>query len=63
MEDCFVFKCSEKNSLEMCEGIIGCYWCENNKDDILLEKVYCVSVDVCFKGKEGIWDESSFWIV
>ena len=63
LEDCLVPQCSEKNSSETCEGIIGCYWCENNKDDIPLEKAYCASADVCFKGKEGIRDESSFRIV
>ena len=63
LEDCLVPQCSEKNSSETCEGIIGCYWCENNKDDIPLKKAYCASADVCFKGKEGIRDESSFRIV
>lgn len=52
LEDCFVPRCTEKNTSETCEGIIGCFWCENNKDDIPLEKPYCASAEVCFKGRE-----------
>ena len=52
LEKCFDPPCSERNSSQTCEGVVGCYWCKN--DDIALKKPYCASSEACFRGREGI---------
>ncbi|KAL9960898.1 hypothetical protein ACROYT_G034406 [Oculina patagonica] len=52
LEKCFDPHCSERNSSQTCEGIAGCYWCKNNKDDVPLKEPYCASSEVCFRGRE-----------
>ncbi|XP_078343118.1 VWFA and cache domain-containing protein 1-like [Oculina patagonica] len=52
LEKCFDPRCSERNSSQTCEGIVGCYWCRNDKDDVPLKEPYCASSEVCFRGRE-----------
>ena len=54
LDKCFDPRCSERNSSQTCEGVVGCYWCKNDKDDVPLKKPYCASSEVCFRGREGI---------
>ncbi|XP_022802239.1 VWFA and cache domain-containing protein 1-like [Stylophora pistillata] len=53
LEKCFIPHCGKRNTSQECDGVVGCYWCEHDKDDILLNKPYCAGADVCFRGKEG----------
>ena len=53
LQNCFDPRCSEKNGSQTCEGIVGCYWCKNDKDDVPLKEPYCASSKVCFRGREG----------
>jgi hypothetical protein len=54
LEKCFDPRCSERNISQTCEGVVGCYWCKNDKDDVPLKQPYCASSEVCFRGREGI---------
>ena len=58
LKKCLDPRCDEKNSLQLCDGIASCYWCEKNKDSILLDKPYCASADRCFRGKESTTKQS-----
>ena len=53
LEKCFDPRCSERNSSQTCEGVVGCYWCKNDKDDVPLKQPYCASSEVCYRGREG----------
>ena len=53
LEKCFIPHCGERNTSQECEGVVGCYWCKHDKDDIPLIKPYCAAAEVCFRGKEG----------
>ena len=53
LEKCFDPRCGERNSSESCEGIVGCYWCKNDKDNVPLKEPYCGSSEECFRGREG----------
>ena len=54
LQKCFDPRCSERNSSQTCEGVVGCYWCKNDKDDLPLKQPYCASSELCFRGREGI---------
>ena len=53
LEKCFDPRCSERNSSQSCEGVVGCYWCRNDKADVPLKQPYCASSEVCYRGREG----------
>ena len=53
LKKCFDPRCDERNSSQLCEGIVSCYWCKNNKVSIPLRKAYCASDERCFRGKES----------
>lgn len=53
LEKCFDPRCSERNSSQSCEGVVGCYWCKNDKADVPLKQPYCASSEVCYRGREG----------
>lgn len=52
LEKCFDPHCKEKSGQHTCDGIVSCYWCERDKDDVILPKPYCDSYEQCFRGKE-----------
>lgn len=54
LEKCFDPHCRKRNSSQTCVGIVGCFWCKNDKDDVPLKQPYCASSEMCFRGKEGI---------
>lgn len=58
LKKCFDPRCDERNSLQFCDGIGSCYWCQKNKDNIPLEKAYCASAERCFRGKESTAKQS-----
>lgn len=53
LEKCFNPHCSTKNSSQTCDGIVSCYWCVYNKNNVPLKKPYCASSEVCFRGREA----------
>ena len=53
LQKCFDSRCPERNSSKLCDGVVECYWCLKNKDNVLLEKPYCASSERCFRGKES----------
>ena len=58
LKKCFDPRCVERDSLQLCDGIVNCYWCQKNKDGIPLDKAYCASSERCFRGKESIAKQS-----
>ena len=52
LEKCFDPHCEEKDSQQTCDGIASCYWCEKDKDNVILSNPYCGSAESCFRGRE-----------
>ena len=52
LEKCFDPHCKEKSGQQTCDGLVSCYWCERDKDDVTLAKPYCGGYEHCFRGKE-----------
>ncbi|KAL9960900.1 hypothetical protein ACROYT_G034408 [Oculina patagonica] len=52
IEKCFDPHCQEKDSRQTCDGIVSCYWCEKDKDNVILSNPYCGSAEQCFRGRE-----------
>lgn len=50
---CFDPHCQERNNSQLCDGLVSCYWCQKDKDNLPLTKPYCGSFERCFRGKES----------
>ena len=49
---CFDPRCHTKPDWDSCDGIVGCYWCVLDKNNVSLATKYCADFNVCYGGKE-----------
>ena len=56
LEKCFDPQCKKKIDSGSCDGVVGCYWCVRDKNNVPLSKEYCAVINYCYGGKEGRLD-------
>lgn len=49
---CFDPRCQTKPDWDSCEGVVGCFWCVRDKNNVSLTTKYCADFNVCYGGTE-----------
>ena len=53
LQKCFDPKCEERLDSDSCDGVVGCYWCVQDKYDAALDEKYWADINKCYGGREG----------